>query len=97
LEAKNAVLQADLQLAREIQEALLPREYPTFTGFGVSGQNALSFAHYYLPAAAVGGGFFGILALFKTRQFCLRCRKVILIARALSPRLSAPCLKNFDR
>ena len=57
LEKKNAVLQADLQLAREIQEALLPRDYPTFPGFGVSGQNALSFAHCYLPAAAVGRRF----------------------------------------
>ena len=73
LEAKNAVLQADLQLAREIQEALLPREYPTFTGFGVSGQNALSFAHYYLPAAAVGGDFFDIFALSKTRAGILVC------------------------
>jgi sigma-B regulation protein RsbU (phosphoserine phosphatase) len=63
LAAKNAVLEADIQLAREIQEALLPREYPTFAGLGVSGQNMLSFAHYYLPTAAVGGDFFDIFAL----------------------------------
>jgi sigma-B regulation protein RsbU (phosphoserine phosphatase) len=73
LEAKNAVLQADLQLAREVQEALLPRDYPTFPGFGVSGQNALSFAHCYLPAAAVGGDFFDIFPLSKTRAGILVC------------------------
>jgi sigma-B regulation protein RsbU (phosphoserine phosphatase) len=73
LEAKNAALQADLQLAREVQEALLPREYPTFTGLGVSGQNALSFAHYYLPAAAVGGDFFDIFALSQTSAGILVC------------------------
>ena len=73
LEKKNAVLQADLQLAREIQEALLPRDYPTFPGFGVSGQNALSFAHCYLPAAAVGGDFFDIFPLSKTRAGILVC------------------------
>ena len=73
LEAKNAALQADLQLAREVQEALLPREYPTFTGLGVSGQNALSFAHYYLPAAAVGGDFFDIFALSQTSAGILIC------------------------
>ena len=73
LEAKNAVLEADLQLAREVQEALLPRDYPTFPGFGVSGQNALSFAHYYLPAAAVGGDFFDIFPLSQTRAGVLVC------------------------
>ncbi len=73
LEAKNAALQADLQLAREVQEALLPRDYPTFPGFGVSGQNALSFAHCYLPTAAVGGDFFDIFPLSKTRAGILVC------------------------
>jgi phosphoserine phosphatase RsbU/P len=73
LEAKNAVLEADLQLAREVQEALLPRDYPTFPGFGVSGQNALSFAHCYLPAAAVGGDFFDIFPLSQTRAGILVC------------------------
>jgi len=73
LEAKNAILQADLQLAREVQEALLPRDYPTFPGFGVSGQNALSFAHCYLPAAAVGGDFFDIFPLSQTRAGILVC------------------------
>ncbi|HET7239505.1 MAG TPA: SpoIIE family protein phosphatase [Terrimicrobiaceae bacterium] len=73
LAAKNAALHADLQLAREVQEALLPRDYPTFPGFGVSGQNALSFAHCYLPAAAVGGDFFDIFPLSKTRAGVLVC------------------------
>ena len=73
LEEKNAVLQADLQLAREVQEALLPRDYPTFPGFGVSGQNALSFAHCYQPAAAVGGDFFDIFPLSETRAGILVC------------------------
>ncbi len=73
LEAKNAVLEADLQLAREVQEALLPRDYPTFPGFGISGQNALSFAHCYRPAAAVGGDFFDIFPLSQTRAGILVC------------------------
>ncbi|HEY5706011.1 MAG TPA: SpoIIE family protein phosphatase [Terrimicrobiaceae bacterium] len=73
LEARNSALQADLQLAREVQEALLPREYPTFAGLDVSGQNGLCFAHYYLPAAAVGGDFFDIFALSPTRAGVLVC------------------------
>ncbi len=73
LEAKNAVLEADLQLARDVQEALLPRDYPIFPGFGISGQNALSFAHCYRPAAAVGGDFFDIFPLSQTRAGILVC------------------------
>jgi sigma-B regulation protein RsbU (phosphoserine phosphatase) len=73
LAAKNAILEADLQLAREVQEALLPREYPKFAGLGVSGQDSLSFAHYYLPAAAVGGDFFDIFALSQSRAGILVC------------------------
>ncbi|HEY5814140.1 MAG TPA: SpoIIE family protein phosphatase [Terrimicrobiaceae bacterium] len=73
LEAKNAALQADLQLAREVQEALLPRDYPVFPGFGGSDQHALSFAHCYLPAATVGGDFFDIIPLSQTRAGILVC------------------------
>jgi serine phosphatase RsbU (regulator of sigma subunit) len=53
--------------AREIQAALLPRDYPIFPGFGVSGQSALSFAHCYRPAEAVGGDFFDIFSLSQSR------------------------------
>jgi PAS domain S-box-containing protein len=36
LEARNAQLEADLRMAREIQLALLPRDYPTLTHLGSS-------------------------------------------------------------
>ena len=73
LESKNALLQADLQMARQIQEALLPRDYPTFPGFGISGQNEFSFAHCYRPAEAIGGDFFDIFSLSETRVGILIC------------------------
>ena len=73
LESKNARLEADLQMARQIQEALLPRDYPIFPGFGVSGQSALSFAHCYRPAKEVGGDFFDIFSLSETRAGILIC------------------------
>jgi len=58
LEAKNAQLEADLRMAREVQLALLPRDYPTLSHIGSSGYSALTFAHCYRPAEAVGGDFF---------------------------------------
>jgi sigma-B regulation protein RsbU (phosphoserine phosphatase) len=73
LEAKNALLEADLRMAREIQLALLPRDYPTLSYFGSAGYSALSFAHCYRPAEAVGGDFFDIFPLSPTRAGIFIC------------------------
>ena len=71
LESKNALFQADLELARQLQEAFLPRDYPIFPGS--SGQSLLSFAHCYRPAKAVGGDFFDIFSLSQTRAGIFIC------------------------
>jgi sigma-B regulation protein RsbU (phosphoserine phosphatase) len=73
LEAKNTQLEADLRMAREVQLALLPREYPTLRGYGVSGHPPFSFAHYYRPAAAVGGDFFDVFPLSQSRAGVFIC------------------------
>jgi sigma-B regulation protein RsbU (phosphoserine phosphatase) len=73
LATRNAELEADLRMAREIQLALLPREYPTVGGYGVSGHPPFRFAHYYRPAAAVGGDFFDIFPLSATRAGVFIC------------------------
>ncbi len=73
LEAKNAQLEADLRMAREIQLALLPRDYPTLSSIGSSGYSALTFAHCYRPAEAVGGDFFDIFPLSPTRAGIFIC------------------------
>jgi phosphoserine phosphatase RsbU/P len=73
LEARNAQLEADLRMAREIQLALLPRDYPTLTHLGSSGYSALTFAHCYRPAAAVGGDFFDIFPLSSNRAGVFIC------------------------
>jgi phosphoserine phosphatase RsbU/P len=73
LEAKNTQLEADFRMAREIQLALLPRDYPILSHFGKSGYSALTFAHCYRPAEAVGGDFFGIFPLSPTRAGIFIC------------------------
>lgn len=73
LEARNAQLEADLRMAREVQLALLPREYPNLKGYGVSGHPPFSFAHYYRPAAAVGGDFFDVFPLSQARAGVFIC------------------------
>jgi sigma-B regulation protein RsbU (phosphoserine phosphatase) len=105
LEAKNAQLESDLRMAREIQLALLPREYPTLTGFDVSGHPPFTFAHYYRPAAAVGGDFFDFFPLSKNRVgifICdvmghgLRAALVTAIIRAVLEELR-PVMSNAGR
>ncbi|HEY5894134.1 MAG TPA: SpoIIE family protein phosphatase [Chthoniobacterales bacterium] len=73
LAAKNAQLEADLRMAREIQEALLPREYPSGREPGISDPGALSFAHCYRPAAAVGGDFFHFFPLSQHKAGIFIC------------------------
>ena len=73
LEEKNAQLEADLRMAREVQLALLPRDYPTVSGYGRSGFSTLTFAHCYRPAAAVGGDFFDIFPLAQNRAGVFIC------------------------
>ncbi|MFY9986876.1 MAG: SpoIIE family protein phosphatase [Chthoniobacterales bacterium] len=105
LAAKNAELEADLRMAREVQLALLPREYPNLNGQDVSGYNPFSFAHYYRPAAAVGGDFFDYFPLSQNRVgifICdvmghgLRAALVTAIIRALLEELR-PVMANAGR
>ena len=105
LEAKNAQLEADLRMAREIQLALLPRDYPTLSDYGSSGYSALTFAHCYRPAAAVGGDFFDIFPLSQNRAgvfICdvmghgLRAALVTAIIRTLLEELR-PVMQNAGR
>jgi sigma-B regulation protein RsbU (phosphoserine phosphatase) len=63
LAARNAQIESDLQMARKVQEALLPKDYASISHSGDFARNALSFAHCYLPAAAVGGDLFHIFPL----------------------------------
>lgn len=66
LRSKNAQLEADFNMAREIQEIFLPHQYPTFPHWAAPEESALRFSHRYLPAAAVGGDFFDIFPITDT-------------------------------
>ena len=66
LRARNSQLQADYNMAREIQEIFMPQQYPTFPHSVAPEQSALRFSHRYLPAAEVGGDFFSIFPITDT-------------------------------
>jgi sigma-B regulation protein RsbU (phosphoserine phosphatase) len=73
LRAKNAQLEADFNMAREIQEMFLSQQYPTFPHSAAPEESALRFSHRYLPAAAVGGDFFNIFAITDTTAGIFIC------------------------
>src|SRR6266404_1328158 len=63
LRSKNAQLEADFNMAREIQEIFLPSHFPTFPHSVAPKDSALRFSQRYLPAAAVGGDFFNVFPI----------------------------------
>ena len=73
LREKNAQVEADLNMAREIQEAFLPDRYPTFPRNAVAKESALHFHHRYLPTGAVGGDFFDVLPVSDTQAGVFIC------------------------
>ncbi len=73
LRNKNAQLEADFNMAREIQEIFLPHQYPTFPHWAGPEESALRFSHRYMPAAAVGGDFFDIFPITDTAAGLFIC------------------------
>ena len=63
INAKNEQMQEELRMAREIQLAMLPQQYPTFPADASSEFNTLRFSHRYQPAGEVSGDFFSVVQL----------------------------------
>jgi serine phosphatase RsbU (regulator of sigma subunit)/CheY-like chemotaxis protein len=63
LRCRNREMEDDLRMAREIQQAFLPRQYPVFPSSAPGGESPVSFSHVYLPCATLGGDFFALLTV----------------------------------
>jgi sigma-B regulation protein RsbU (phosphoserine phosphatase) len=73
LRLRNLQMEDDLKMAREIQVAMLPQQYPAFPRAGPDSESAFLFTHRYLPTGSVGGDFFTISALSKTLAGVFLC------------------------
>ncbi len=73
LKQRNEELQQDLEMARELQTAMLPQQYPRFPHDASEAQSALRFFHFFNPSSAVSGDFFTILQLSDTRAGIFIC------------------------
>jgi len=73
LAEKQAQMDQELALAREVQFALLPQSYPRFPRSATESASALKFAHAYLPEGRVGGDFFTIHQISDSQAGVLIC------------------------
>ena len=60
-------------MAREIQQALLPQQYPHIPANADGGEGWLRFSHCYQPAGAVSGDFFHVQSISETAAGVFIC------------------------
>jgi phosphoserine phosphatase RsbU/P len=73
LRMKNAQLEADLEMARDIQQVFLTQKYPSFPPSLMPEESWLRFCHWYQPAEQVGGDFFCVIPLSETAAGVFIC------------------------
>jgi len=65
LQKKNQQIEEELKMARELQLAMLPQDFPSIV-IGAGEGEALKFYSYYMPSGAVSGDFFDVYQLSET-------------------------------
>jgi sigma-B regulation protein RsbU (phosphoserine phosphatase) len=73
LRVKNEQMEEDLRMAREIQQAFIPQQYPVFPKSADPKDSLLRFCHRYFPTGAVGGDFFSVRALSDNKAGVFIC------------------------
>lgn len=73
VETYNLQLEADLDMARKLQESLLPQHYPTFPRSATADQSALRFHHRFSWTTRLGGDFFSVQDLSDTQAGVFIC------------------------
>jgi sigma-B regulation protein RsbU (phosphoserine phosphatase) len=73
LREKNAEMEDDLDMAREVQQAFLPQQFPTLPPGAPPEESALRFVSKYLPTEALGGDFFHVAAISDTMAAVFIC------------------------
>src|SRR5437762_35369 len=63
LRAKNQQMEEELQMARELQLALLPQKFPTVPAHVLAQDSALRFLSLYFPTGDVSGDFFNVFPI----------------------------------
>ena len=73
LREKNQQMEEELKMARELQVALLPRQFPTIPVGAPPHESALSFLSLYFPTGDVSGDFFSVFPVGEKAAGVLIC------------------------
>jgi phosphoserine phosphatase RsbU/P len=73
LRAKNKSLEQDLEMARELQSALMPQRFPTFPRGVSEEESAVRFYPFFRPSMIVSGDFFDVLPVSNERAGLFVC------------------------
>ena len=73
LRAKNESLEQDLEMARELQNALLPQRFPNFPHHVNEQDSAVRFYPFFRPSMIVSGDFFDVLDIADDRAGLFIC------------------------
>ncbi len=73
LRRQHAQMETDLAMARVVQQALLPQDYPTFPPGVPANESRLRFAHRWIPTHQVAGDFFAVLPVSATAAGVFLC------------------------
>lgn len=73
LRARNAMLEEDLKMARELQSAMLPQHFPSFTNGHAAGKGLVRFHHYFTPSMVVSGDFFNVCKISESEAGIFIC------------------------
>ncbi len=70
---KNAQMEAELAMAREVQQALLPQQYPVVPRGVAPEQSALRFCQRWIPSSGMAGDFFEVFPVAHTAAGVFLC------------------------
>ena len=73
LQEKNAVMEEDLAMARELQIAILPHHFPTLPRGVTETASALKFCRIFRPTSFVSGDFFNVVRVSNSAVGILIC------------------------
>ncbi len=102
LERRHKQTAEELKMARELQLAMLPHEFPSVPRGRPRGESSLDFFSFFFPAGAVSGDFFDVIPLSDTTVglfICdvmghdVRAALVTAMMRALVVDLSTPTIE----